>query len=383
MPRENLLTLGAVRLARIPFALFGRKRFDPPQKALILHPCCLSQVLLATPLLAVLAESYPQAQFDWAVSDWARPAVAGNPRLTELLNTGDPDMSRRSWRQIEQLIHKVRAGEYDTAFIPSRSGVLSYIAWRAGITQRIGLNIQGRGFAHTMPVKPPKGENNAAVLYLALARAIGINEELIACAGTEFYPSDRARTAVTQRLVEEVDWLGEVPLVIIHPGGGKNPLRSNALKRWPPERFALLGNHLVRKYKARVVLVGSQEDRPLTKKIRGMMAAKVTDLCGLMSMGEIGALCEVADLYIGNDSGPTHIAAATGCPTIAIYGPNNPVYSQPYDRKGNVKIVWRDSGMWRRNGRFLGYRRVSGASGSGGRSILGEDTKNAEIPCNI
>ena len=137
-----------------------------------------------------------------------------------------------------------------------------------------------------MAVKPPKGKT-VAVLYLALARAIGIDEELIASAGTEFYPSDRARTAVTQRLVEEVDWLGEVPLVIIHPGG-KNPLRSNALKRWPPERFALLGNHLVRKYKARVVLVGSQEDRPLTKKIRGMMAAKVTDLCGIDEHGRNG-----------------------------------------------------------------------------------------------
>lgn len=342
MPRENLLTLAAVRLARIPFALFAHKGFDPPQKVLIIHPCCLSQVMLATPLLAVLAEAYPQARFDWAISDWARPAIAGNPRVTELISTGEGDLGRRSWRQIGQLTRRLHAENYDTAFIPSRSGLLSYIAWRAGIKQRIGLHIQGRGFAHTRPVKRPERQQNTAQVYLALARAVGIDEDRIAQAGMEFYPSDQNRTSITQRLIEEIDWLGDVPLVVFHPGGAENPVRAMPIKRWPPERFALLGNHLVRKYQARIVLVGSREEQKLAQRIDGYMGAKVNDLCGQLSLGEIGALCEVADLYVGNDAGPTHIAAATGCPTVAIYGPNNPVYSQPYEVKGRVKVAWRD-----------------------------------------
>ena len=88
---------------------------------------------LATPLLAVLSEAFPDARFDWAVSDWARPAIVGNPRLTELISTGEGDIQKRSWRQIGHLVKRLRMEKYDTCFMPSRSGVLSYIAWQAGI----------------------------------------------------------------------------------------------------------------------------------------------------------------------------------------------------------------------------------------------------------
>ncbi len=290
MPRENYFTSTAARIARIPFALTADKEFKPPKKVLILQTCCLSQVMLATPLLAVLSETYPKARFDWAVGDWARPAIVSNQRITEVISTGYGDLHRRSWRQVGDLVKRVRAGLYDTCFIVSRSGLLSYIAWQAKIPQRVGLNISGRGFAHTIAVRPPKGEQNAAAIYLSLARAIGVEEEIIDKAGIEFYPSDRSRLAVTQRLVEEMDWLGDVPLVIMHPGGGTNPVLSESLKRWPVERFARLGNHLVRRYGARIVLVGAEEERPLAQAIAGLMATRVTDLCGEVSLGEVGAL---------------------------------------------------------------------------------------------
>ncbi len=342
MPRENWLTVTATRLARIPFALQGRKPFEPPEKILILHACCLSQIMLATPLLAALGQSFPNARIDWGVSDWARPAVAGNPRLTELINIGESGIQRRSWAKIKKLAKVLREEQYDTCFVPSRSGILSYIAWRTGIKQRVGINARGRGFAHTIGVNLPEEPCNAAETNLSLAQAIGIEEEIIQGVSSEFYPSDSARRNATRLLIEEIDWLGDVPLVIMHPGGGMNPLRSSPLKRWPVERFALLGNHLQRYHGARVVLIGSEEERPLVKDIAGLMPGKVSDLSGRLRLDEVGALCEVADLYIGNDAGPTHIAAATGCPTLAIYGLNDPSYSMPYTKRGNVETLWRD-----------------------------------------
>lgn len=342
MPRENLFTLAATSLARIPFALFADRSFNTPEKALILQTCCLSQVMLATPLLSVLSDAFPNTRFDWAVSDWARPAIVGNPRLTGIVSTGEGNLKKRSWRQVGSLVKRLRAEHYDTCFIPSRSGLLSYIAWQARIPQRIGLNMQSRGFAQTIAVRPPREEKHAAAIYLSLARAVGIDEETIEGAGIEFYPADRDRLAMTQRLVEEMDWLGDVPLVIMHPGGGTNPVFSEPIKRWPVERFALLGNHLVRHHGARIVLVGSKQEQPLAQAIEGLMATKLTNLCGLVSLGEVGALCEVADLYIGNDAGPTHIAVTAGCPTLAIYGPSDPAYSKPYSSKVEVAALWRD-----------------------------------------
>ncbi|MCP4423125.1 MAG: glycosyltransferase family 9 protein [Chloroflexi bacterium] len=340
MPRETILTAAAARLARLPFWLFARRAFTQPQKALILKPCCVSQAMLTTPLLAALRKAHPNTRFDWAISDWARSAVAGNPRITELISTGRGGLDQSSWADIHALIERLRQEQYDTCFIPSRSSWLAYIAWRAGIPQRIGLHVNGRGFAHTLAVKPPSGEQHEALVYQSLALAAGVDAETAAASGMEYYAPDIDRTAVTRRLVDELDWLGDVPLVIMHPGGGTNPVRSNTQKQWPVERYARLGNHLTRKYEAKILLIGATEERPLAKAISGMMSATVANWAGYVKLGEVGALSEVADLYVGNDAGPTHIAAAVGCPTLAIFGPSNPAVSGPYATKGPVTTLW-------------------------------------------
>lgn len=340
--RENVLTTTAARLARIPFWLLARRPFVPPQKALILQPCCLSQVMLTTPLLAALSRAFPRTRFDWAVSDWARPAVAGNPRLTELISTGPGRFGEGGWRELRALAQQLRHEAYDTCFIPSRSSWLSLLAWQAGIPQRVGLNAGGRGFAHTIAVAPPAGEQHAAAIYLAIASVAGIDTQTGGPLPMEFYPPDAARTAVTKRLIDELDWLGDTPLVIMHPGGGSNPVQTDTRKQWPAERFVLLGNHLARKYQARILLVGGEADQQVAAAIAGMMAAPAVSWAGRAGLGEIGALAEIADLYVGNDTGPTHVAAAVGCRTLAIFGPSDPAVSAPYGNRDQVITLWRE-----------------------------------------
>lgn len=331
----NVFTIAAANLAGIPFRLFSRRPFEAPAKVLILKPCCLSQVMLATPLLAVLSDAYPNARFDWAVSDWARPAISGNPRIRQIVDTGQVTLAGGTWADVGSLVERLRQGEYDTCFVPARSSLLSYISWRAGIRQRIGLNITGRGFTYTLPVKPPKGEQNEAEIYLSLARAVGIQEK----AGMEFYPADQERESIMGRLQDEVGWDGIHPLVIVHPGGGENPENPNRAIRWPEERFALLCSRLIRRYGAHVVLVASKAEEGISQKILGLTSIPISNLAGALSLGEVGALCEIADLYVGNDTGPTHVAVAMGCPTLAIYGPTDPAVTRPYSNNQKVRLV--------------------------------------------
>lgn len=335
--RDNALTVTLARAASLPFRLRARRAFVPPRKAVILKPCCLSQVLLATPLLAALSETYPGAQFDWAVSDYARPAIAANERLSELVDSGRVGLPNSSWSDVRALIETLRERQYDTAFIPSQSSVLALIAWQAGIPQRVGLSNGGRGFAHTLVVGPPPGEQHAATIYLSLARALGIDEP----AHVEFHPSDRARTAMTALLVDEIDWLGDVPLVLMHPGGGHNPLQRDETRLWPASRFARLGNHLARQHDARLLIVGNTDDHARVGEVAGLISAPAVNLAGRLTLAELGALAEMADLYVGNDAGPTHVAAAVGCPTLAIFGPTNPAVSGPYATRGRVISLWR------------------------------------------
>jgi ADP-heptose:LPS heptosyltransferase len=156
----------------------------------------------------------------------------------------------------------------------------------------------------------------------------------------EFHAADGERTAVTRWLVEELDWLGDKPLVVIHPGGGKHLVQSNLKRRWPTERFARLAGQLIRRREATIVLVGATEERKLANEVAGMIPAKVINQAGNLSLGQIGALCELAGLYVGNDVGPTYVAAATGCPTLAIFGAADPVVFAPYMVNSRVTTLW-------------------------------------------
>ena len=342
MPQETFLTAAAARLLSIPFR-FGRRPFTKPQKALILHPCCLSQVLLATPLLSLLTTAFPQTRFDWAVSEWGRPAIAKNPLITELVPTGDLGVSRLSIVELRAVAEQLRKGNYDTCLILGRASMLSWVAWQADIPQRIGVASGGRGFAHTLVAPARTGQQHATDVYLSLAEACGIERPQGERPPMAFYPADADRTAVTQRLIDDLNWLGDVPLVVIHPGGGAGSVYENPLKRWPRERFALLINHLARKHNARILLVGSKHDQPLATAIAGMTSVNCANWAGRVSLGELGALGEIANLYVGNDTGPTHIAAAVGCPTLAIFGPSNPALSAPFSPKTErVITLWHE-----------------------------------------
>ncbi|GAG64465.1 unnamed protein product, partial [marine sediment metagenome] len=187
------------------------------------------------------------------------------------------------------LIKLLKEERYDTCIIPSASSLLSYVAWRAAIPQRIGLNIRGRGFAQTLPVDPPAAEKSDARINLSIAKSLGINGE----AEMEFYPVEQERAEITERMRKEIGWDGIAPLAILHPGGGDNPFQPNSEKRWPVERYAMLGSRLTRTYGAKVVLVGAESDQAVIEEVLGLMSIKATNLTARLSLGELGALCEV------------------------------------------------------------------------------------------
>jgi ADP-heptose:LPS heptosyltransferase len=131
--------------------------------------------MLATPLLSVLAAAFPNTQFDWAVSEWARPAIAKNPKIAELIPTGDLGLASLSINELLGVAEQLRQGSYDTCLIPGRSSLLSWVAWQARIPQRIGVASGGRGFAQTLVAPPRPGQQHATDIYLSLAPACGID----------------------------------------------------------------------------------------------------------------------------------------------------------------------------------------------------------------
>lgn len=105
------------------------------------------------------------------------------------------------------------------------------------------------------------------------------------------------------------------PVVAVHPGVG------NAMRQWPPEHFASLVDLLIEKNAVNVVLVGGPEETELTNGVLGQVLHRqsVASLAGKTTLRQLAELLRACALYIGNNSGPKHIAAAMGVPTIGIH----------------------------------------------------------------
>ncbi|HET8631538.1 MAG TPA: glycosyltransferase family 9 protein [Thermomicrobiales bacterium] len=306
------------------------KRHGPVRRVLVVRRCCLGDVLMTTPLLAALDAAYPDATIAYAVAGWSRAALAGNPRVGAIL----PLPERTGWRNWVRVVGRWRRGRFDLAVLPERSPVVHLAAWAAGIPRRVGLDSHGRGFALTDPV-PVRGVRHEAERALDLARGLGLP-----VAGTRLeYRPDAAAVARVDALLAERG--AEAPLWVVHPGGGANPGATLDAKRWPAKRFGRVAAALVARHGGTAILVGGPGECALTAAARAAMGAagaNALDLAGRLDFAALGALCARAALYVGNDSGPTHLAEACGAPVVAVFGPTDPAMYGPVDGVGEA--VW-------------------------------------------
>jgi lipopolysaccharide heptosyltransferase II len=323
-------------LLRIPFRLASRSAsLNTPSSILIIKPCCLGDVLMATPAIAALRQAFPKARIDFAVGGWSRAVVESNPHLDGIMDCGRVGGgSRYSWREYLDLVRRIRAEKYEACFVLDRSPLISLLPYLGGVPQRVGLDSRGRGFSLTvgLPVVAPKHETE---LYLDTVRAVGIevNEPRL-----EFYPTDEDRRHVAEMLRA----VSQAPLVVIHPAGGSNPGMILSAKRWPPQRFAALADRLIEEKGTQVFLVGGPDDGPIAAAIKEAMRQEPWDLTGQLTFGQLGALLERCELFVGHDTGAMHLAVAVGTPVVAIFGPSDPRMYGPYGKKGVT--LWHDVG---------------------------------------
>ncbi len=210
---------------------------------------------------------------------------------------------------------------------------LALMLWLSGARRRVGWDCGGGGFLLTDSPRfvPDRPEVDSR---LALLATLGIRPDAAreTCRPV-FRPPEWARRSITQRL----DRLArhdpsEGPRLVVHVGAGM------AAKQWPAEHWRELLGRLVVGLGAQVVLVGNARDRTIAQSILGPIAwPGVADWTGQVGLVELAALLEQADLAVGADSGPAHLAAAVGTPVVVLFsGTNNPRQWQPCGRQVRV-----------------------------------------------
>lgn len=307
-----------------------------PRRIIVIKPCCLGDVVLATAAIAALKCRYPQAQIDVAVGRWSQAVLENNPHIRLLVDSGQVGQGRyglAAWRSLAQTL---RQNHYDLAVTLARSPIVGLVPWLAGIKHRIGLDSHGRGFAHTVRVPVPEEPRHEALIYLDCIAVTGVAtvNQKGSIFWTEFYPAESDQTTLPP--------LTKTPFVIIHPAGGVNPGMRMLDKRWPSERMAALADQFSLQG-FHIVLTGAGGDLPVCREVAGRMTyAEPQILAGCITLGQFGALCQKAALFMGGDTGAMHVAVATGCKTVAIFGPSDPNRYAPFAPPTQARFLWRE-----------------------------------------
>jgi heptosyltransferase-2 len=325
--------------------------FQTPRRILLIQLDHLGDAVLTSPLIERLHSAYPSAAIDVLASASNHEVFASDPSVRRVRLAEKSWFERRRGRwsivaAVWALGRALRGSGYDLA-IDVRGDVLSVLVMAlAGVPRRVGWTMGGGGFLLTDAAEWVPGRHEVRS-RLALLAPLGIAPD--GPSRVVVHVADDDRVEVARRLEETwrrafapaVVGRGSVavagkptgscdgePLLALHLGAG------TAAKRWPPGHWA----ELARRFLAegwRVVVVGGPEDADAASALSPH--PNLCDWTGQLTVPQTAALLERADLFVGADSGPSHLAACAGVPSVVLFsGTNRVAQWRPWSRRTRV-----------------------------------------------
>jgi heptosyltransferase-2 len=300
------------------------------KKILVLRYRFIGDTILTVPFLRNLRRAEPDAYIAWVVAPGSAEVIRGIPYVDELIFWdpvtihADSRGGHRTFRDKLRFMKELREKGFDKVYVLKRSLSSALMAMASGAPRRIGFDTEGRGLLLTGTI-PYRQDRHEVQNFLDVLRADGI-------AVTDDYLEFWTTTEEEERaaaLLEECGAGGAERLVALHPFAAFPP------RGWPLENFAeLAGNLAADGY--RPVIIGAPGDRAGLEPVRHLFPPSTVDLVGAAGIRVTMALLRRVALFVGNDSGIMHLAAAAGIPLVALFGPQSPVKFGPWSDKARV-----------------------------------------------
>lgn len=304
-----------------------------PRKIAVLRANAIGDFVFALPALEALRARFPSAEIVLLGLPWHAEFLGGRPSpidrvipLPRIRGVGAPEDFETNPQALAACLAELRAEQFDLAVQLHGGGQYS------------NAFLRSIGAATTIGMRAPDAEPlDRWVPYVYWQSEVLRLLEVVALVGAAPVTLT-PRISVTDTDIEEARAaLGREPerLVVIHPGAG-DPRR-----RWPIERFAAVANAL-HDAGFELAVVGSGTDQQLADELSAELGGRAVNLAGRLSLGGLAGLAAQARLFIGNDSGPLHIAEAAGAPTVGIYWCGNLVNADPITRANHRPVLsWR------------------------------------------
>lgn len=311
----------------------------------------MGDAVMAIPALSALRAQFPQAR----ITLLAKPPVAAlfehHPDIDRVMVYERPGLHaglRGFWR----LVRSLRQARFDLAFLLQNAFEAAFIAAAAGIPARVGYAADGRRFLLTHSLPKWDAPTHQCAQYLALLRLVGGVDvgDRGPQNGAPYLVVTEAEAQDARRLLESEGIVPGDRLVGIHPGAAYGPA-----KRWPPARFAAVADALssadcgsdadcgLEGSQVKPVLFGSAVEVPVVQETQRAMKCSAVMLAGKTTVRQMMAVIARCQIFVSNDSGPMHVAAALGVPGVAIFGPTRPEATSPWggapSPEGGIKII--------------------------------------------
>lgn len=292
-----------------------KKKLNYPRKILIVRTDRIGDVILSTPVIKNLRESFPQSYIAFMCRPYTKDILEGNPYLDELI-IYDKYGRHRSWLKSIGFSLYLRRKKFDWAIILHPTNRVHLITFFAGIPFRVGWD-KKMGFLLTKRIPHIKDEGTKHELEytLDILEAIGLkiySQEV-------FIPVYESGEEWVEEFFKEYNLDTNKDRVVGLGIGASCPS-----KIWPSSYFASLARLLKDRLGGEILVIAKEEEKMLTQEFQAKFGPDFINLTGILDLRQIFSLFRRLSLFIGNDSGLIHIAWALKIPVISIFGRNDP-----------------------------------------------------------
>lgn len=297
------------------------------RRILIISPAWIGDAVLAQSLYKSLKRRDTQVTISVIAPAWSQTPLYRMPEVSDVIEmpVGHGELKLRTrWRMGRWLYRQGDNARYDQAIVLPRSFKSALLPWFAGIRQRTGYCGEYRyGLLNDIRPFDKVAMPSYVMRSVFLGEQPGTSPQNVETPEPSLTVDKSNRDACLRRLGLDTS-LQEYPRVLaLMPGAAFGPS-----KRWPPEYFGDVARRFIRKgWQAWVF--GSVAEHSLGEKIQEHASSAVQNLCGRTLLEEAIDLLSLATLAVSNDTGLMHIAAAVGCPVVAIYGSTAPELCPP------------------------------------------------------
>ena len=296
------------------------KEIRKVDRILVVQLWGIGETILTLPAIEALRRKFPKSEINALVTARNKDIYFNNKNIGKII------VLKLNPFSINSFILK-NAKKYDLVMDMEEylnvSAIISFFVGR----RVVGYSHNARAKLYTRRVKY-NDKQHAVQTFLDLVRALDINYNASRLPELNFSKNDKN---VVDKFFKGSKVKPNDFVVCVAPGAAE----SARCRMWPYNRYAELCDELIERHKARIIFVGALNEIELVNKIQNYMEKKTISAAGKLTLSQLFCLISKSNLFIGNDAGPMHVAAAQGVKTLGLFGPNLPVRFGPYG-EGNT-----------------------------------------------